>query len=295
MRFHLLGLILLAGAAMPASAQQSDQTNRRIERLEQELRAVQRRVFPGGNVEPEIRTALPQGAQPGIPATSPVADLAARLDALERQLATLTGQAEANENRIRQVEQALSGLRESVDARLDALERAAAPEPAPAAASGSARPPRLPVSEPAATTPARTTPSTPARSGVDEAEEAYNAGFRLWEQKRYVDAQQALEAMARKYPQHRLASWARNLAGRAYLDEGKPATAARLFLANYTDNPRGERAADSLFFLGQALFKLNKPVDACKAYDELQDVYGQTMRAYLKERLPAARSQARCR
>lgn len=296
MRFHLLGLILLAGAAMPAAAQQADQTNRRIERLEQELRAVQRRVFPGGNVEPEISTALPQGAQSGLPATSPVADLVARVDALERQLATLTGQAEANENRIRQVEQALSGLRESVDARLDALERAAAPEPAAPAATGTTRlPTRLPAAEPATTTPARTTASTAARSGVDEAEEAYNAGFRLWEQKRYADAQQALEAMARKYPQHRLASWARNLAGRAYLDEGKPATAARTFLANYTDNPRGERAADSLFFLGQALFKLNKPVDACKAYDELQDVYGQTMRAYLKERLPAARSQARCR
>src|SRR5688500_15576863 len=163
MRFHLLGLILLAGVAMPAAAQQSDQVGRRLERLEQELRAVQRRVFPGGNVEPEISTAQPQGAQPGIPATSPVADLAARLDALERQLATLTGQAEANENRIRQVEQALSGLRESVDARLDALERAAAPEPAPATTGSSARlPTRLPVAEPAATTAAAT--SQPSRT-----------------------------------------------------------------------------------------------------------------------------------
>src|SRR5688500_13462888 len=213
MRFHLLGLILLAGVAMPAAAQQSDQVGRRLERLEQELRAVQRRVFPGGNVEPEISTAQPQGAQPGIPATSPVADLAARLDALERQLATLTGQAEANENRIRQVEQALSGLRESVDARL------AAPEPATATTGSSARlPTRLPVAEHAATTaaatnhPSRTTSTTPARSGVDAAEEEYNEGFRLWEQKRYADAQRALETMARKYPQHRLASWARNLA-----------------------------------------------------------------------------------
>ena len=40
---------------------------------------------------------------------------------------------------------------------------------------------------------------------------------------------------------------------------------------------------------------LDKPADACKAYDELQDVYGATMRDWLKQRLPAARTQAKCR
>ncbi len=318
MRSHLPGLILATAAtlatatvvAMPAAAQQTNreqQLNRRVERLEQELRAVQRRVFPGGNVEPEISSAAPDPAQPGLPATSPVADLNARVDALERQLASLTGQAEANENRIRQAEEALRGLREATNARLDALERTAAPD----AAGGPAEPsqpvragPLLTTNVPqpstnvVATTPpapssSATTPS-PTGRGVDEAEEAYNAGFRLWEQKRYGEAQQALDAMARTYPRHRLASWARDLQGRAYLDEGKPATAARIFLANYSDNPRGERAADSLFFLGQSLARLNKAADACKAYDELQDVYGQTMRDYIKQRLPAARTESRC-
>jgi TolA-binding protein len=153
---------------------------------------------------------------------------------------------------------------------------------------------------PAAVTTNRRGPSQTDRAGGrfdagDDAEEAYNDGFHLWEQRRYAEAQRALEAMARNHPRHRLASWAKNLAGRAYLDEGKPATAARMFLANYQDNPRGERAADSLFFLGQSLAKLNKPADACKAYDELQDVYGSTMRDWLKQRLPAARSESNCR
>jgi TolA-binding protein len=289
MRSHLLGLILMAGVAAPAIAQQPSSIDRRVAKLEQELRAVQRRVFPGGNVEPEITTGTPAGTPAGLPATGAVADLNARVDALEAQLATLTGQAEANENRVRQVEAAMTRLRDTLEQRLAALERADAP---PAAATAIVTPP-IP---PARTRPVpASTPTTASASRTEDAEEAYNAGFRLWEQKRYAEAQQALEAMARKYPQHRLASWAKNLAGRAYLDEGKPATAARAFLANYQDNPRGERAADSLFFLGQALFKLNKAADACKAYDELQDVYGQTMRAYLKERLPGARAEARCR
>ena len=309
MRYHILVLALLAGTAAPALSQSTNearQVERRLERIEQELRAVQRRVFPGGNVEPEISTATQPTAPTGVGATSAVADLTARVDALESRLAALTNQAEANENRIRQAEADIASMRQSLDARLDALEAS----PAVPASAGST--PATTQPRPAATTASTsggTSSTRPASSGgtaattrpaaatVDtgDAEEAYNAGFRLWEQQRYPEAQQALESMISKYPGSRFVSWAKNLLGRSYLDEGKPATAARTFLANYQDNPRGERAADSLFFLGQALLKLNKAADACKAYDELQDVYGETMRAYLKERLPAARAAARCR
>ena len=316
MRYHLLVLALMAGTAAPALAQsgnEAKQVERRIERIEQELRAVQRRVFPGGNVEPEISSAAQPGTTSGLPATSAVADLTARVDALEGQIAALTNQAEANENRIRQAEAALANLRQSVDARLDQLEARPSDALPPAAStttttgSSQSRPAATTATGGGGTTGTRppasggTTvtrpPATPAAATVDtgDAEEAYNVGFRLWDQKRYPEAQQALEAMIAKYPRSRFVSWSKNLLGRAYLDEGKPATAARTFLANYQDNPRGERAADSLFFLGQALLKLNKAADACKAYDELQDVYGETMRSYLKERLPAARAAARCR
>jgi hypothetical protein len=43
------------------------------------------------------------------------------------------------------------------------------------------------------------------------------------------------------------------------------------------------------------LVALKKPAEACKAYEELQDVYGATMRDYLKDRLPAARTAAKCK
>jgi TolA-binding protein len=322
MRIHLLGLVLMAGVAMPLAAQSSRQQpiEKRVQTLEEQLRAVQRRVFPNGNVEPEISSAAPVGVQPGLPATSPVADLTSRVDALEAQLAALTGQAEANENRLRRMEESISLLRDSVGARLDVLERGPAQEPAPSGATttGSA----LSSSKPATTKPAaiRPAPVSPARSDsassattartpatnaaqpasattvdASDAEESYNDGFHLWEQKKYDEAIASLEATAARYPQSKWASWAKNLAGRSYLDKGRYASAARAFLANYQDNPRGERAADSLFFLGESLLKLNKPADACKAYDELQDVYGQTMRDWLKQRLPAARTAARCR
>ena len=128
---------------------------------------------------------------------------------------------------------------------------------------------------------------------ADPAQEAYNGGYRLWNGGEFGEAQQALDAAATRYPDSRWTSWMRNLQGRAYLDDNKPATAARIFLANYQDNPRGERAADSLYYLGQALARLNRRSEACRVYGELEQVYP-NMRDFIRQRLPQARTDARC-
>lgn len=284
MRFHLLGMILLAGAAIPAEAQRSDSVERRIDRLEQEMRAVQRRVFPGGRsqfVEPEIRPEERSEPAGGLSGDA-LASLAARVDSLETQLRTLTGQVEEQGYRTRQLEEQIARLRSELGARIDRLEPPARePEPAAPAPTETAAEPEP---EPAASEPAAET---------DSAEEAYNAGYRLWNAGRFAEAQAALGAAATRYPNSRWASWARNLEGRAYLDDDKPATAARIFLDNYQSNPRGERAADSLYFLGQALTRLNRRAEACRVYDELAEVYP-SMRDFIRQRLPQARADARC-
>lgn len=289
MRFQFLAAILLAGCAAPALAQ-SEPVERRVNKLEQEMRAVQRRVFPGGagsTIEPEIRPQVPNGPLPGVPAGSAVADLTARVDALEAQLATLTGQMEQNSFRVRQLEDSLASFRADAQSRMNELERARAPEPV-------ATPPQDIAPEAPRSTPTGATPASGTTASADPAEEAYLVGYRLWEQRKFTEAQAALEAMAKKYPKHGRASYARNLAGRAYLDDNKPATAAKVLLSNYQVNPKGERAADSLLFLGEALMKLNKPAEACKVYEELQDVYGPSMRDFVKQRLPKARADAKC-
>ncbi|SMF74192.1 tetratricopeptide repeat protein [Allosphingosinicella indica] len=282
MRFLILSALLLAGTATPAMAQQ--QIDRRIGKLEDEMRAVQRRVFQGArpDLQPEISAPQSGGGIGGIPSQSAVSDLTSRVDALENQLRQLTGQAEENNFRLRQLEQDFQRLRDQTQSTLQQV-RTPAPAPAPIAAPSTPTP-----------TPSASETPAPAASTGDAGEDAYNAGYRLWSEGRFGEAQRALEAMAKKYPKHAKASWARNLAGRAYLDDGKPATAAKTLLANYQTDPKGERAPDSLYFLGQALVQLKKPADACKVYDELQDVYGANMRAFLRERLPKARTDAKC-
>ena len=79
------------------------------------------------------------------------------------------------------------------------------------------------------------------------------------------------------------------------LDDGKPANAAEAFAANYQTDPRGERAPDSLYYLGASLVALKKPADACKVYDEFDAAYGATADAALKDRVAASRKTARCK
>ena len=65
-------------------------------------------------------------------------------------------------------------------------------------------------------------------------------------------------------------------------------------LSNYRTDPGGERAPDSLYYLGQALMKLGQPIQACKAYGELDAVYGAKVRPDLKKLETDAKAQANC-
>jgi TolA-binding protein len=223
-----------------------------------------------------------------------VVALSNRIDALERQLAEATRLAEENGNRVATLETELARLRTDLDARLRAVE-SSAPPTQPATADTSEAPP----TEAAVTPPVRiagATPPRPVRTGdaTVDGEAAYDAGYQLWLQKRYPQAIAALRSMASSFPGHRRVSWANNLTGRALLDSGQPRAAAEALLANYRGNPKGERAADSLFYLGEALVALKQPAQACKAYAELEEVYGGSMRADLQRLLPAAKTRARC-
>ena len=291
MRHRILTLILMGACAMPALAQPRDAaTDRRIDALEQQLRAVQRRVFPDGrtqSVDPEIDPARPDATGPGVRGDA-LNNLIERVDGLEVQLRALTAQVEEQGNRNRELEREVARLRTELGGRVDRLEQQGGALAGPPERTGP--PPTRPAPR---ETPPVETPAQPAAGATDAAEEAYNAGFRLWETRRYGEAQTALEAAARAHAGSRWASWMRNLAGRAYLDDNRPATAARIFLANYQENPRGERAADSLYFLGQALTRLDRRAEACRVYDELAQVYP-NMREFIRTRLPQARTDARC-
>lgn len=302
MRLLLIAGLLLAGTAGPALAQEAA-VGQRVDRLEKEMRAVQRKVFPGGSqqfLEAQIGAQPAPQVEAGAPASSPVADLTARVSSLEQELSRLTGQTEQNSFKIRQIEEQFARFKSDADSRLNAVEGA----PTAGGGLGAVTPPRLSPPSPATPVSPSTTPfagdpipaPATASNSVDPGEDAYLAGYRLWEQKKFGEAETALKAMVAKYPKHRRASYAQNLLGRAYLDDGQPAKAAEALYANYQKMPRGERAPDSLYYLGQSLMALKPPktADACKVYAELVDVYGEKIAQPLKDRIAKGRVDAKC-
>jgi TolA-binding protein len=286
-----------AAALIPTSSalaqRQPPTPEQRIERLERQLQQVQRQVFPRG------RPAETAGFSDEPAATqSSVATLDQRLDALEGQLTTILRQSEENGHRVQTLESELNRLRTEQEQRIVALEQRAAaaipvaspPEPLAATAAPTATPSK-PRPQTASTTSPSTTAAIPAS---DPGEDAYSEGFHLFDDGRYDEAIAALRNFVAAYPKHRRVSYARNLICRSLLEKGDARAAAEALLANYRSNPKGDRAADSLFYLGQSLMKLDQPVQACRAYGELEDVYGKTMRADLRTLLPPAKAQARC-
>jgi TolA-binding protein len=295
MRFRsaLLLVAVSAIALSPAAAQRKPATpEQRIDRLERQVRQVQRQVFPKG------QPADTAGFSDDPAATQDsVTGLNGRLDAVERQLADILRQSEENGNRVAQMEAEVARLRAEQDRRLRALETGPAADESSAvgqeaadAREEAAPPPSRPKIERAEVRPTGETPITDA----DPAEAAYDEGYQLWTAGKYDAAIKSLQAFTKKYPDHRRASWAYNLTGRAMLDKGQPRAAAEALLANYRRDPKGERAQDSLFYLGQSLMKLGQPGQACKAYAELEDVYASSLRAPLKAALPGAKAAARC-
>ena len=278
----------------------------RIQRLERQVEELQRRVFPKG------RPADTAGFAEDPAATqSSVMTLDQRLDALQRQMADMLRQSEENGNRLRNVETGVGQLKTDEDQRIHALEQrmtaaeAAATAPAataPADDTAPAATPSKPKPKPASQPP-KTAEVTPSAAPGDEAEatpatdpgeDAYSQGFHEWEAGDYDQAIGTLRSLVKDYPKHSRVSYANNLIGRAQLDKGDARAAAETLLANYRNNPGGERAPDSLFYLGQALTKLGQATQACKAYDELDAVYGAKVRPDLKKLETDARAQANC-
>ena len=317
MKQYLTAAVLAAAASalVPAAAiaqRQAPATpEQRLDRLEKQVQQVQRQVFPKG------RPADTAGFADDPAATqSSVVNLDQRLDALERQVADLVRQSEENGNRLRNLETGVGQLKSDQDQRITALEQriaeaaaapavAAPPESAPSGTTPAKSKPAPAKTTPPKSAPKKTAETQPSASEGDEAaeiagaatdpgEDAYSQGFHQWEAGQYDQAIATLKAFTAAYPKHRRVSYANNLIGRSQLSKGQTRDAAATFLANYRGNPGGERAADSLYFLGQAAMQLGQPGQACRVYAEFDAIYGSKARADLKKQVADGKAQAQC-
>ncbi len=336
-----LVLALAAPAAVPALAQSAAVQNAananaeaRLRKVEAEIRALQTKVFPGGDGKffpAQVQPGQPANNSIGAPATTPITDMLGRVDALEAQLARLTAQSEENANKLAKLEERLNalapvaaaasvtpaaieasttsdnlaamtgGASASKPAGMTTVATTPATRPAAALAAKPAAAAKAGAAKPAAAKPAAASAQRVAavRAIVkpatnDAADDEYSYGYRLWEAKFYPEAQQQLKMYLDKNPRHSRVSYARNLLGRAFLDDGKPDEAARWFLANYQASKTGDRAPDSLLFLAETM-RLRKDTNrACVALAQFVDDYPRESAGRLKAQYDTIRAGVKC-
>lgn len=303
--------------AVPATVIAQDNLEEaRLRKIEAEIRALQRKVFPGGDArffEPQISPAEQQRATTA-PSTTAVTDILVRLDALEAQLQRLTARSEENSNAIAQLEARLSAFEEAqqeIPATVvqetetaDDVDEPSAAEANLSAMTGgasSAKPAETPAPQPAAVEAAGPTDDRLAAvqaiakpqsddAGADE----YTYGFRLWSAGFFPEARQQLGIFLEGYPDHELVTYGRNLLGRAYLDDGKAEEAARWFLRNYQADKQGRRAGDSLLYLAEAMLALGDTNRACIALAEFGETYPALASGRLQDQYEASRQKVEC-
>lgn len=315
----LIAGAVLATAPQPALAQDRAE-EARIRKIEAEVRALQRKVFPGGDArffEPQIQPG--SEPSPNVPATtapaaSAITDVLARLDALELQMQRLTARSEEQANTLSEMERRLAALEGagqgySPPSPLPATGSAPATTPAGntatsgnlAAMSGTA-PLQNPLPRPAsaAVTPAPNASRLAAVQAIakpqteDPGDDEYSYGFRLWNAGFFPEARQQLTMFVERYPRHSRISFGRNLLGRAFLDDGMPEEAARWFLRNYQADKNGDRAPDSLLYLGASMIAMKDTKRACIALAEFGETYPAVATGRLAGEYQANRAKVTC-
>lgn len=292
-RSRVLGLVAaivaMGATAMPAQAQQIDEA--RIRKLESEISALQRKVFPGGAgryFTPETGGQATTTGPALTPATTATTDMLARLDAMESQLKQLTSQVETNSDAIAKLSTRVSALEPKV------VPPVPAGSTVPPGAGVTPKPPVVSSPKPSAERIAAVQAIIKPATG-DAGEDEYNYGYRLWEAKFYPEAIQQLNSYVTNYPGHARISFGRNLLGRAYLDEGKPREAASWFLKNYQGDKQGARAGDSLLYLANSMIAAGDTNRACIALAEFGDTYPALAAGRLKSDYEASRRKVTCR
>ena len=314
-RAILLAAVACTGTVGLPSVVHAQDSDARLRKIETEVRALQRKVFPGGDGRFfETNAASADASGSGLPpSTTAMTDVLARLDAIEAQLARITSQVELNTNALAKLTgrvAALEPVPPATPAPVAATPAAApavgtlqpappppssvapAPTPAPVQAAPSISPAEKPAG-PSAERLARVQAIAKPQTG-DAGEDEYSYGYRLWEAKLYPEAQQQLRLYAEKYSSHARISYGRNLLGRAYLDDGKPRDAAAWFLKNYQEDKQGARAGDSLLYLAEAMIASKDSKRACIALAGFGETYPALATGRLKDQYEANRNRVTC-
>jgi tol-pal system protein YbgF len=289
-------LALLLAMPTPAPAQSADvQTlTERIERLQRDLRTLEKDYYRGSKRGASKQGAADRGT--AAPASGQLANAEIRMSDLESEMRILTGQLEEVRHGIQTVLQRLDNLVKDVDFRLIELERGrgaglnskagpvAAADPARGGAGGEAKEDDAPAQAPAK-------PASVLPAGTTA--ERYNHAYSMLLNVRLVEAEAAFQEFIAQHPDDALAGNAQYWLGETYYTQNKLTEAAQTFLAGLQRYPNSGKAPDTMLKLGITLGKMGQKEEACATFSEMAKLFT-SLRPQVRKRMQREISAGDC-
>ncbi|GGF16896.1 tol-pal system protein YbgF [Aliidongia dinghuensis] len=279
-------------AAGPASAQDRS-VNDRLDRLERDLNQVQRQLYRN-----EVPATGAAGVAPSGDSGNTALNADIRMDQLEQQMRTLTGQLEEVQFGISELKNRLDKQQQDDEQRFQALEHpdgGGAAKPAqqtaanppvsaapgkPGSPGGAGNMDAAPSTGGFLTSPGAGgggnagAPAVPGKASValpnGSATEQYNYAFGLLRSQDYPAAEAAFSQFVTKHPQDELAGNAQYWLGETYFVRNDYNSAAAAFAKGYQLYPKSPKAQDNLLKLGISLGNIGRKQDACFAFAKLE-------------------------
>ncbi len=276
---------LVMAITMPplwSQAASADRTlAKRLEIIEKQLKAVQRKVFTPGS---RFREATPDSAASSPPDTrASLADIEARLSQLETQLRQITGRVEESNYQLGRLKQQMETMTRDYEFRLAALEKSRTASPSA---------PKVDIAK----KPALPDKSKNAKADILPAgteQQQYSYAQKLVTKGQYARAEAALSAFLARYPKARLAGNAQYWLGQTYYVRKMYTRATRAFLEGYNNYPESPKAPAFLLKIGMSLFAMGEKNDACDAYRELASRFPTSLES--RNKRPPEEKRAKCK
>ncbi len=262
-------LIVVMAVMLPISSY-AQSTQKRLENIEKQLKAVQRKVFKSGS---KLFKEEPL-AEPEAGGSVRLADIDARLSQLESQLRQLTGRIEEGNYQTNKIKQQLEVMARDYEFRLNELEK-----------SGSAG---SNIIKPEVTPDTTVEDILPAGSQ----EQQYSYAQKLVTKGQYAKAEGALAEFLKRYPEADLAGNAQYWLGQTYYVRKMYTKATRAFLEGYNNYPQSPKSPAFLLKIGMSLNAMGEKKDACDAYRELASRFPDSMES--KNKRPPEEKRASC-
>lgn len=288
--------VLMASLAGPAAAQNA--ADRRMERLEQSVRALQATVLQAQATGQPV-VVRPEGPDPALTQMQErVADLESTLQRINGQVETLGFEIEQAKRADAAAEterrNALAALTERVgrlDSQIATLTAAMAPEPLAAGPNDARTAPdataRAQAGDAGVLTPPP--PAPPANAG-----EAFTRARALYTAGEFESAATAFEDFVARYPTNARAPEAYYWLGESFFARRGYQTATAAYANALRTRPTTAWAPTAYAKLAQSLANSNQLPQACAALAEFDQRYAARASAAAKTAAQAARTRAKC-